>query len=191
MCVQTFFANPPTAYRGQIYDSLVVCVDRLSGWIQAKPTQGRGLTAERTALLLLDGGWEIYGIPSHITCDQGPQFAGQWFRTLCAKLGIRVAYSQTYRPQANGRAEVAGKCIKNLMRKWDLEKTILIGLRPCLGFLIVTIIPEMKLVIPLSSWFLGVNKTEEVCHFFLLASAKVQLPSVKKFLLWIKLLVKN
>ena len=108
------FSLPPVTWGGQNFDTLVVCVDRLSGWIIAKPTLGKGLTAKRTAHLLMDGGWETYGIPSLITCDQGPQFAGQWFRTMCARLGIRLVFSQAYRPQANGRAEVAGKSIKNL-----------------------------------------------------------------------------
>ena len=36
---------------------------------------------------------------------------------MCARLGIRQAYSQAYRPQANGRAEVAGKTLINALRK--------------------------------------------------------------------------
>ena len=82
---------------------------------------GKGLTAEKTAHLLMDGGWELFGLPSLITCNQGPQFTGQWFRTMCARLGIRVAYSQAYRPQANGRAEVAGRILKGLLRKFAAE----------------------------------------------------------------------
>ena len=40
---------------------------------------------------------------------------------MCARLGIRMAYSQAYRPQANGRAEVAGKSIKNVLRKLQAD----------------------------------------------------------------------
>ncbi len=43
-------------WQGQMFDSLVVCVDRLTGWVIAKPALGRGLTGERTAHLLMDGG---------------------------------------------------------------------------------------------------------------------------------------
>ena len=70
---------------------------------------------------MLDGGWEIFGIPSVITSDQGSQFSGQWWKTMCARLGIRQAYSQAYRPQANGRAEVAGKTIINALRKLSAQ----------------------------------------------------------------------
>ena len=119
VCLDIFHL-PLTTYRGVEYDSLIVCVDRLSGWIIAKPTLNKGLTAEKTARLLLEW-WETFGIPTIITCDQGPQFTGQWFKTMCARLGIQVAYSQAYRPQANGRAEAAGKSIKNLLRKFWVE----------------------------------------------------------------------
>ena len=36
---------------------------------------------------------------------------------MCARLEIRMAYSQAYRAQANGRAEVAGKTIIRALRK--------------------------------------------------------------------------
>ena len=91
------FSLPSVEWRGNNFDSLLVCVDRHSGWIIARPCTKVGLTAERAAHLMLDGGWETFGIPSVITSDQGPQFAGQWWKTMCARLGIRQAYSQAYR----------------------------------------------------------------------------------------------
>ncbi len=74
----------------------------------AQPSQYKGFTDEKCAHLLLDGGWTHFGVPSVVTRDQGPQFAGHWFQTMCARLSIREAFSQAYQPQANGRAEVAG-----------------------------------------------------------------------------------
>ena len=89
-----------------------------------RPSRKVGFTAEKAAHLLLDNGWETFGIPSIITSDQGPQFIGQWWRTMCARLGIRQAYSQAYRAQANGRAEIAGKTLIGLMRKVWVEMGI-------------------------------------------------------------------
>jgi len=98
-------------------------VDRHSGWIIARPCRRQGLTAEKTAHLMLDGGWEIFAVPSIITSDQGSQLVGQWWKTMCAQLGIRQAFSQAYRPQANGRAEVAGKTLIGILRKvWVDDK---------------------------------------------------------------------
>ena len=83
-----------------------VCIDRLSGWIIARPCKQLWLTAELAAHLIKHNGWETFGITSVITSDQGSHFVGQWWKTMCAILGIRQAYSQAYRTQANGKAKL-------------------------------------------------------------------------------------
>ena len=40
---------------------------------------------------------------------------------MCNRLGIRLAFSQAYRPQANGKAEVSGRVIKDMLRKLHIE----------------------------------------------------------------------
>ena len=90
----------------------------------ACPTTKLGLTAELAAHLILENGWGPFGIPHTITSDQGAQFVGQWWRTMCARLGIRQSYSQPHRPQANGRAERAGRKIINLLQKVHQEHGI-------------------------------------------------------------------
>ncbi len=57
---------------GESGDSLLVCVDRLSGSILARPRRILGLTAEKAAHLILDNRWENFGVPSVITNDHGP-----------------------------------------------------------------------------------------------------------------------
>ena len=118
------FSLPRVEWKGKVSDSMLLCVDRMSGWVIARPTTKVGLTAEKAAHLVMDDGWDLFGIPAVITSDQGPQFVGQWWRTLCARLGVRQAWSQAYRPQANGRAEVAGKTLINLMRRMWVESQI-------------------------------------------------------------------
>ena len=49
---------------------------------------------------------------------------GAWFRGMCARLGIRQAYSQAYRPQANGRAERAGRQIIEWLEKINTTEEI-------------------------------------------------------------------
>ena len=115
---------PSVEWLGQEYDCMVICVDRLSGWIIAKPSLQEGLTAQKAAHLLLDGGWNEIGIPSLITSDQGSQFIGYWWKTLCSRLGVRLAYSQAYRPQGNGKAESAVKQIKTILRKLNAEQHV-------------------------------------------------------------------
>lgn len=102
----------------------LLCVDRHSSWTIARPTQKEGLTGEKAAQLLLDGSWGEMGVPGIITSDQGPQFASQWWETMCQRLGIRQVFSQAHRPQANGRAEVAGRVLQDILRKLALDNRV-------------------------------------------------------------------
>ena len=54
-------------------DCILLCVDRLSGWVLAKPSTKLGLTAKKAAHLMMDGGWEAFGVPTTITSDMGGQ----------------------------------------------------------------------------------------------------------------------
>lgn len=111
------FMMPSVVWNKQHFDCMIVCVDRESGWMMVSPFQSKGLTAEKAATDMFSKWWLPFGIPSIITSDQGPQFAGAFWKTLCALFGVRSAYSQAYNPQANGRAEVAGKTFKTFLRK--------------------------------------------------------------------------
>ena len=111
------FALPATTWRGREYDSVAIAVDRLSGWMVVTPHQQRGLKAKDIAEDMLHRWWGPFGIPSVVSSDRGPHFAGAWWRTLCAALGIRRAHAQAYHHQANGRAEVAGKTLVNLLQR--------------------------------------------------------------------------
>ena len=115
------FSMPPTSWDGQEYDCILLCVDRLSGWIVACPSLKLGLSAEKAAHLILHSGWEPFGVPSTVHSDMGPQFVGQWWRTLCAQLGIHLTYSQPHRPRANGRAERAGQHLLSALQKIHME----------------------------------------------------------------------
>jgi len=119
------FSMPETTHKGIFYDSMIICVDRHTGWILAIPTQKRGLTAEKMVDIMLQKWTDIGGgIPSVITSDRGPQFVGDWFKCMCTSLGIRQAYSQAYRAQANGRAERAGRQIIEWLEKLGREMEI-------------------------------------------------------------------
>ena len=101
---------------------MAVCVDRHSGWIVATPHRMSGWTAKAVAECMISQSWTPWGVPSIITSDQGPQFAGQWWKTICASLGIRQAYSQAYHHRANGRAEAAGYQLLTRLRKIQTQE---------------------------------------------------------------------
>ena len=116
------FSMPSEEFEGRVYNAIIICVDRHSGWVIAIPTNKIGLTSEKVGKLLyyrwLDLGG---GIPSIITSDQGPQFTGKFFAALCSLMGIRQAFTQAYRAQANGRAERAGRQILDRLSKLNVQ----------------------------------------------------------------------
>ena len=111
-------------WQGIDFDSILLCVDRLSGWITACPTQKLGLTAEKAAHLIMDRGWDFFGIPTTVHSDMGPQFIGQWWKTMCARLGIHQTYSPPHRPRANGRAERAGQQLLSILKRLHLQGSL-------------------------------------------------------------------
>ena len=115
------FALPEVTVGGQRYDTVALCVDRQSGWMVVTPHLYKGLTAEKVAKDMLRQ-WDIFGVPSVIKSDNGPHFSGAWWRTICAALGVRTAYSQAYHHQANGRAEVAGQLLMHKLSKLNAQE---------------------------------------------------------------------
>ena len=81
-----------------------------------------GLTGAKVALAMVKNLWRPFGAPSVITSDQGSQFVGSWWQTLCGALGVRCAYSQAYNHRANGRAERAGQQIFERLRREKFEQ---------------------------------------------------------------------
>ena len=88
----------------------------------ARPTRLSGLTGEKAAKILVENCWGEIGVPAVITSDQDTRFVSAFFLTICSLLGIRCAFSHAHRPQGNGRAEVAGRVVKDLLRKICLEQ---------------------------------------------------------------------
>ena len=111
------FLMKPTKFEGHQYDCMVVIVERHSGWVTAFPEKREGLTAKRVARQCLLHHWDLFGIPRVVVSDQGPQFAANFWRTLCSHFGVTNTFCQAGHHRANGRAEVAGKILKNFMRK--------------------------------------------------------------------------
>ena len=92
VCVD-LFAMPTVEWKGQMFDNLAICVNWLSVWMVATTHLLKGLTAAKVAEEIFRTWWQPLGIPTRITSDQGPQWAGAWWRTLCSLMGLRCAYA--------------------------------------------------------------------------------------------------
>ena len=117
VCLDLFELSPVVDDEGTTWDGVLLCTDRLSGYMIGKPICFKGLTGEKAAKILLDAWESFFDVPTELTTDRDPKFLSAWFSTICAGLGINVAYSQAYKHQENGRAEVANKNVLNTLRK--------------------------------------------------------------------------
>ncbi len=65
----------------------------------------------------LAGWWELFGFPSVIRADGGPQFRCLEFLDFCKRRDIELETSSPYNPRSNGLAEAAVKNCKKLLLK--------------------------------------------------------------------------
>ncbi|KAK0581166.1 hypothetical protein LWI29_010826 [Acer saccharum] len=59
----------------------------------------------------------MFGVPKEIVTDNGSQFISYDFKNFCDKYTIKLSFSTTRYPQANGQAESTNKTIVNTLKK--------------------------------------------------------------------------
>ena len=118
------FHYPSTSHDGGVYDRMLLCVCRLSGYLIAIPIpkprhedKDEGLTGRRAAHLVMERWVDRFGAPREICSDRGPQFVSQYFQTLCSKIGARSTMCLAGRHQGNGKAENTGKQLRRAVAK--------------------------------------------------------------------------
>lgn len=91
--------------------------DRLSGWpeIFSTPT-GSPQAGARGLMACLRKFFSTFGVPEELSSDGGPEFAASATREFLSRWGVKHRISSAYHPQSNGRAEVAVKSAKRLLR---------------------------------------------------------------------------
>ena len=116
---------PPTTPFEKIYadfcqlhgNHYLIVGDRLSGWsdIYATPV-GTYYSGARGLIRCLRVFFATYGVPNEIASDGGPEFASDDCRQFLQRWGVHHRVSSAYFPRSNGRAEVAVKSAKRLLR---------------------------------------------------------------------------
>lgn len=101
-----------TSKKGNKY--LLVMVDQFTKWIEieALPEQ----TAENVAKAAVDRFFSVLGCPLIIHTDQGRNFDGMLFKSLCELLQISKSRTTPYRPCSNGQVERYNRTILQIIR---------------------------------------------------------------------------
>ena len=98
----------------------LVAGDRLSGWVEIFPTPFGGTQSGARGLIRCLRQWfSSFGVPRELASDGGPEFAADLTAQFLKTWGVEHRVSSAYFPRVNGRAEVAVKTAKRLMRSND------------------------------------------------------------------------
>ena len=124
----------PTTTTG--YDAIVVFVDRLTKMVHAAPCKTT-IDAPGLAALFLTEVFRHHGLPKTLITDRDARFTSDFWRALCASLGVQQCMSSAYHPQTDGQTERMNRTLEEVMRhyiaplhdNWD-------ALLPCLEFAI-------------------------------------------------------
>ena len=118
-------ASPPSTPFEQIFADFfeygghhyLVIGCRLAGWpeIFATPT-GSAWSGARGLVACLRTHCATFGVPQEISSDGGPEFTASITKEFLEKWGIKHRISSAYYPQSNGRAVVAVKTAKRILR---------------------------------------------------------------------------
>jgi hypothetical protein len=79
---------PPSKWRNQVFDSILVIVDPYTKWSIYVPCR-KDIDAKDLAEIILERLSGIYGMPRNIISDRGSVFTSKFWSTLCFYLGAR------------------------------------------------------------------------------------------------------
>ncbi len=118
-------ADPPTCPFEQIFadyfdfggNHYLVAGDRLSGFVEVFLTRsGSSHSGAQGLIKCLRKWFRTFGVPKQLSSDGGPEFSAGITAEFLRTWGVVHRISSAYHPQSNGRAEVAVKAVKRLMR---------------------------------------------------------------------------
>jgi len=97
------------------YSQILVVVDRLTKMAHFIGLQEK-TTAKDVAEAFLKEGWKLHWLPSEIISDMDAKFAGEFWESLCKRLGIKRKMSTAYHPQTDGQTERINQVLGGKLR---------------------------------------------------------------------------
>ena len=113
-----FIVKLPTSKEpgtGQVCDSILVIVDRLTKYAYFIPTR-ESIQAQDMAYLVLRTLLANHQMPREIVSDRGTLFTSTFWQTLLAKLGAKSKLSTSFHPQTDGQTERTNQTLEQYLR---------------------------------------------------------------------------
>ena len=96
-------------------DPIFIVVDRFSKMAHFIPCNKIN-DASHVANLFCRAILRLHGVPKTIVSDRDVKFLSYFWKTLCAKLGIKLLFSSAYHPKTDGQTEVTNRTLSTLLR---------------------------------------------------------------------------
>ena len=106
------------------FDTILLFVDRHSGYIVAAATTKEELTGQRAARLNYHNWFTVLGPPHELMSNKGSAFVSSWFNPFCQLQGVQKTESVAYLSSSNGRAENAGQQSFDKLAKLHQESKV-------------------------------------------------------------------
>ena len=113
-----FIVKLPTSKEpgtGQVCDSILVIVDRLTKYAYFIPTK-ESIQAQDMAYLVLRTLLANHQTPREIVTDRGTLFTSTFWQTLLSKLGAKSKLSTSFHPQTDGQTERTNQTLEQYLR---------------------------------------------------------------------------
>jgi transposase InsO family protein len=106
---------PPSAWRGKVYDAILVIVDMFTKWSIYVPC-GKDIDAPELAELFLVHLNAFVGMPRRLVSDRGSLFTSKFWSSLCYYLGAKRKLSTAFHPQTDGQTERQNQTLEHYLR---------------------------------------------------------------------------
>ena len=112
---------PPSKYRGFVYDSILVIVDRFTKMVRYLPTNTTINAAELADLFHTEVVCR-FGMPDGIVSDRGPVFTSDFWSAVCFHSKIKRRLSTAFHPQTDGQTERQNQVLEQYLRTFADDK---------------------------------------------------------------------
>jgi len=106
---------PPSKYMGQVYDSILVVVDKLTKMSHYIPAKANW-SAQELAMVWIREVVRLHGTPKNIISDRGPIMNSKFWDSFCHYLGTQRVLSSAYHPETDGQTERQNQTLEQYLR---------------------------------------------------------------------------
>jgi len=101
--------------KSQGYTDILVVIDRLMKQAVFVLTLS-SIDAPGLAKLFIQNMFSKHRVPSHVTSDRGTKFVSKFFRSLAQALSMKLHFSASYHPEADGQTECTNQTLEQYLR---------------------------------------------------------------------------